>query len=155
VHLLPVGLLSDSLLTVQLCLTKGAWRIDYVALAEISQPLLPIRVHPRAVLKDGREDIEARRLLLDPAQHLITFPGDSYTLKYELPDRNTGYELFLESRGYYLEWIRKEWIAEENPLLLGELFIAPREALKRLAPEFKRVERQMEDCFWRSRYAKP
>jgi hypothetical protein len=155
VHLLPIGLLSDSIVTMQLRLTKGAWRIDYVALAEISEPIAPIRVHPYSVLKQDKEDPDARMKLVDSAQHLITYPGDRYILKYTLPQEHADCELFLESRGYYLEWIRKEWIEEENPLLLGEMFIAPESALKRLAPEFKRVEPQMENCFWRSRYAKP
>lgn len=155
VHLLPMGTLSDSTISVHLRLTKGAWRIDYVALAEISHPLDPIRVHPYSVLKENKGDPDAHTKLLDSTQHLITFPGDCYTLKYALPKEHTDYELFLESRGYYLEWIRKEWIEEENPFLLSEMLVTPESALKRLAPEFKRIEPQMEESFWRSRYAKP
>jgi len=63
--------------------------------------------------------------------------------------------LFLESRGYYLEWIRKEWIAEENPAFLAQMFLNPEAALRRLAPQFKEVEAKMENYFCRSRYAKP
>ncbi len=155
VHLIPLPLLSDTIVNIQLRMAKGTWRIDYVALAELTKPVTPIRIHPYSVFNDGKEDPQARAKLLDSLQHLITFPGDSYTLKYALPAESPDYELFLESRGYYLEWIRKEWVEEQNPLLLAEFFLDPGNALKRLAPEFKRVEPNMEDCFWRSRYAKP
>ncbi len=92
--------------------------------------------------------------LIDPTRKLVTLPGDRYVLKYNLPGDASGYEFFLESRGYYLEWIRQEWIAEENPYLLAEEFITPRLFLKRVAPEFKAVEKEMEICFWNSRYEK-
>jgi hypothetical protein len=154
-HLLPITGAHDSIVDIRLEFTKGSWRIDYTAMAEISVPVTPIRIHPSTVLKEGKEDSRAMAALLDSSRVLITMPGDWYTLKYRLPENGTGYELFLESRGYYLEWIRKEWIAEENPFRLAEMLLAPGNALKRLAPEFKRVEPQMEDCFWRSRYAKP
>lgn len=152
-HLVPLGNLNTS--NVKLRMTKGAWRIDYVALAELSKPVKPTRLHPDIVLQNNQENHEARALLLDSTKLLVTLPGDAYTLKYRLPDADAEYEFFLESRGYYLEWIRKEWIEEENPFLLAEMFLAPERALRRLAPEFKRVEAQMEESFWRSRYAKP
>ncbi len=154
-HLLPLSEQSDSILHIQLHMTKGAWRIDYVALAELSKTVEPIRVHPSSVHYFGKEDSTALLELLDSSRVLVTFPGDCYSLNYNIPDGYNDYEFFLESRGYYLEWIRKEWIVEENQSLLGEIIVSPQKALKRLAPEFKLVEPKMEDCFWRSRYAKP
>ena len=155
IHLISLGEISSRTCKLKLRMTKGAWRIDYVALAELTAPVSPIRIRPYSVRRDGREELEARSLLLDSARVLVTFPGDSYSLHYKLPDAQTHYEFFLESRGYYLEWIRKEWIEEQNPFFLAEMFLAPARALKRLAPEFKRVEAQMEESFWRSKYAKP
>ena len=62
---------------------------------------------------------------------------------------------FLESQGYYLEWMRNEWMAEENALMAAQLFLDPAAALKRLAPEFKHVEPELEASFWRSKYVAP
>ncbi len=154
-HLIPLGNISTAKLRLKLRMTKGTWRIDYVALAELGKTSTPIRLHPYVVLRNGQEDYNARSILLDSTQVLVTLPGDSYILKYKLPDDSSHFEFFLESRGYYLEWIRKEWIEEENPFLLAEMFLAPKRALRRLAPEFKRVEPELENYFWRSRYAKP
>ncbi len=83
---------------------------------------------------------------------MSTLPGDEYTLVYPLPGLESDYEFFLESRGYYLEWMRAEWIAEENPLRAAQLFLDPASALKTMAPEFKQVEADMERVFWSSRY---
>jgi hypothetical protein len=50
--------------------------------------------------------------LLDDSKYLVAYPGDIYHISYELPFENA--ELFLDSRGYYLEWIRDEWIEEQS-----------------------------------------
>lgn len=154
-HLVPLGQLAGESTKIRLRMTKGNWRIDYLRLAVLSQPVNAIRLHPHLVLKDGLEDDQALDILCDSTKVLTALPGDTYTLKYHMPDTSGDYELFLESRGYYLEWIRKEWIEEENPFLLAQMFLDPQTALKRLAPEFKQVEKEMEHCFWRSRYARP
>jgi len=136
-------------------LTQGAWRIDEVALASSVERVDAVRVAPMVVLKNGTPDDTARHRLVDPAQSLVTLPGDCYTLVYDLPRDDAPYDVFLESRGYYLEWIRDAWLEEENPALLAELFMSPEQALRRLAPQYKRIEPGMEQIFWSSRYAQP
>lgn len=138
---------------VRLRMARGAWRIDYVALTTVTGAVEPQRLAPREVFHRGTLAVDARRRLLDPDEALVTFPGDEYTLVYRLPDASREYEFFLESQGYYLEWMREEWIAEENPLEAARLFLDPAGSLKRLAPRFKRVESDLENAFWRSKYA--
>jgi hypothetical protein len=146
-HMLPVGEFAGSTLHVQLRMTKGVWRVDYVGLAELLSVREPIRLQPMSVSKNGEKNERALKLLQDSTQVLVTFPGDTYELRYTLPSTDVEYEFFMESRGYYLEWIREEWIREENPFLLAQTFLDPRTALHRMAPEFKCVEPNMEDCF--------
>ena len=81
-------------------------------------------------------------------------PGDKYELTYDLPPGDD-YELFLDSRGYYLEWMRSEWLREERPLAALRMLVDPAAALRELAPAFKRIEAEAEQLFWRSRYARP
>ncbi len=154
-HLLPLGRQEGERVKVRLRQTKGNWRIDYTALAEMNGTVQPVRLQPALVINQGRPDETARRVLCDTVQALTTLPGDTYTLVYNLPEGGSEYEVFLESRGYYLEWMRLEWQAEESADLLAEFFARPEQALKRMAPEFKKVENQMERNFWGSRYAKP
>ena len=84
----------------------------------------------------------------------MTLPGDEYTLVYDLPDNFGELELFLDSRGYYIEWMREEWLRDEDPARAAMMFFEPEKALRVLAPEFKRREARMEKIFWSSRYAR-
>lgn len=97
-------------------------------------------------------DDAALAALLDAATTLVTLPGDAYDVAYLLPPQPERYELFLESRGYYLEWMRQEWLAEENPWLALRMLADPAGMLRVLAPAYKRGEAGMEEIFWGSRY---
>jgi hypothetical protein len=134
-------------------MAKGAWRIDAAGLVSLGERVSPIRLSPREVRHRGKRDDAARALLIDSAAALTTFPGDRYTLRFHLPAPAERYELFLETKGYYLEWMRSEWMAEENPAQAAALFLDPKGALRRLAPAFKREESKLEAAFWRSKYA--
>jgi len=138
----------------RLRLTRGNWRIDYVALAGLAGRVTPLRIHPTLVRRGHVADSGALAALTDSTRLLTTLPGDEYTLVYRLPADVARYDLFLESRGYYLEWMRDEWWAEENPLRAAGMFLNPAAALRELAPAFKQREAGMENAFWRSRYVR-
>jgi hypothetical protein len=148
----PLPPMDGGPIRIRLQLTRGLWRIDYLALAHLGKPLQPVRVPPSRVQRLGREDPAAWRALVDTGKSLVTLPGDAYDLTYRLPARPREYELFLESRGYYLEWMRREWLAEENLALAAQILLDPARALRVLAPAFKRQEPEMERLFWNSRY---
>jgi hypothetical protein len=152
VRLVPLPPAGDSV-RVRLRLARGAWRLDAAGLASVVEPVTPLRLAPTEVRAGGRPAPDARARLVDTTAALVTFPGDAYDLVYHLPADASGYELFLETRGYYLEWMRSEWLAEENPAHAAQLFLNPAAALRRLAPEFKRAEPDLEAAFWRSKYA--
>lgn len=139
---------------VRLRLTKGNWRLDYLALADLDRDVAPIRLDPVSVMRGDRPDSAALGLLRDTTRALVTLPGDLFTLHYELPEQPERYELFLESRGYYLEWMREEWLKEENPGRSMITLTDPARALRLLAPEYKKLEPDMDRAFWGSQYAK-
>lgn len=134
---------------VRLTMAKGNWKIDQVALVELGDPVAPVAIGPSEVLKDGKPDANALAALLDPARHLVTFPRDAYTLRFDLPPGES--ELFLESRGYYYEWMRPEWLREENAIAALQMLLDPSSALRRLAPTYKSLEPDMDRIFWQSR----
>jgi hypothetical protein len=142
--------LEGSEVRVRLTLTRGNWKIDQVALAELGATVTPIAIEPSEVLRSGRPAPEARAALLRPGAHLVTQPGEDYTLRFHLPAGES--ELFLESRGYYYEWIRQEWLAEESPFEALRAVLDPEGTLRRLAPKYKAVEGTMEETFWRSKF---
>ncbi len=152
-HMLRLPKLNPADPRLRLKLTRGNWRLDYAALAVLEKEVTPVRLSPAFVLRDGVADPEALEALLSDQRTLISMPGDRFDLVYRLPTDGVEYEVFLESRGYYLEWMRKEWMAEEDPLKAALMFRYPALALSYLAPKFKELEPDMEAHFWSSRYA--
>jgi hypothetical protein len=148
VQLLPIPRDAAQSGHVRLSLARGLWRLDYVALAQLEKQVEPVVLLPVEVRHDG-EVIEAK-----PESTLTTLPGDVYEFTFKLPDRPDEQELFLESRGYYIEWMRDEWVREESRLRAAMMFFTPHLALRFLAPQFKTIEPQIEWQFWNSRYAK-
>lgn len=149
---IPLPTMTDNSIKIRLRLTKGLWRIDYIALAELEKELNPMVLNPLRVENSNKIDPKSLKALLDPDQYFTTIRGDVYNLFFTMPDSESAYEWFLESRGYYLEWHRDEWLKNNNELALAELLVFPRRALKRLAPQFKKIEHELEETFWNSRY---
>jgi hypothetical protein len=146
--------IESGVMKLRLRMTKGLWRIDYLALAELDKQADPIRIMPSVALNKGMEDTNCQQHLVHPDSVLVTMPGDEYTLVYPLPGDFQNYELFLESQGYYLEWMRPAWIKEESLERTVMMFTDPEKFLRLIAPEFKKVEPQMEYTFWRSKYVR-
>lgn len=139
-------------LRLRLVTARGAWRFDEASIVRLGDRVEPQRLHPQRVLRGDAEDAAALATIRDPRRALISMPGDTWTFEYALPEDQADSELFLESRGYYLEWMRQEWLAEENPSLALRLFTDPRRAMREMAPAFKCTEAQLDSLFWGSRY---
>ncbi len=153
VKVVPLPTLGPGSHKIKLRLAKGYWRLDYAAVAVLETKVIPKRLQPSMVFRNSNPDQTATDILLDSSRVLVTLPGDAYTLTYILPDDYSNYELFLKSKGYYMEWMRDEWLAEENRGQAAMMFTNPRKALRQLAHKFKETEADMEELFWRSRYA--
>ena len=153
-RVLPFEASGSGPLRVRLRLARGHWRLDSVALADLGEPVLPFRLEPRSVERDGHRDEGARTRLLEGARHVVTHPGDAYRLTFRLPPSEQPLDLFLESEGFYYEWMRGEWLAEEDPPMAALALADPAEALRRLAPAYKTQEGRLEQAFWASRFRK-
>jgi len=138
---------------VRLDLVQGYWRIDEVALVSVSAATEPVALPPTEAIRGGKADPEALARLLDPSVHLHTYPGVEFVLAFDLPEGGSdAFELFLESEGYYYEWMRPEWLAEEDPAMVARSLSQPEEMFRLLAPEFKKRELEMDELFWQSRF---
>ncbi len=146
---------SESDLNVRLKMAKGMWRLDFISLVDIDDEVKPIRIQPQSSTPSELANQNVISLLNNQEKTLVTFPGDQISLQYELPDDYASYDLFLDTQGYYLEWMRETWVAEENYDKVFELLFNPNKYLKDLAPQFKKIEAEMEESFWRSKYALP
>ncbi len=150
-HLIQLPKVKSNVLKVRLRMTKGLWRIDMVNLANTIKEVIPQRIFPASVYKNLSKDEEALAKLLNANEYLVTFPGDVYTINYPVVFES-GKEYFIESEGYYIEWMREEWLQHQNLKLARRMLINPSGYLKRIAPAYKAVEPEMEEVFWNSRY---
>ncbi|MBE0663894.1 MAG: hypothetical protein IH597_15665 [Bacteroidales bacterium] len=149
---IPVGRLdSDAGVRIKLILNKGLWRLDYIALTNIIRQVEPIEIKPDNILSKGEPNPQALKKISDPESYLISMPGDEYKFNFTLPQENADYELFLYSKGYYLEWMREHWLKDKDLTKLAQMVYAPESFLKAEARDFKIYESSMEQAFWNSR----
>ena len=149
VQVIPIGTVRSDTIRVRLTMARGSWRIDYAARARLSAERTATTLDAVAVAGE-RTMSDARRM----PDYLITYPGDEYRFTYVLPREAESYALFLKSRGYYYEWMRGEWLAEQNPMLMAQFALDPRSALRTLAPGFKAAEHGFDQNFWASRFGR-
>lgn len=147
---------SKNKLKIKLELTKGLWRLDFAGLALIETKADPITIYPSEMeIIDGAE-YTLNDIRLDDKDYLLSFPGNEFKFKFDLPKAsdNQDYELFLSSKGYYLEWIRQDWINGKDIPKLTKMLMNDPQTWKDLAIEFKGMEHEMESVFWNSKYSR-
>lgn len=100
---------------VRLSFVADNWRIDHVALAIDAQrgKVRSIPVATARSLEEQRPDIPEYLARPDEA-YLITRPGESVQLGFDVGQSQQSRTFFLASEGYYMEWMRSEWLAEEH-----------------------------------------
>ena len=153
VHLIKLPGTNDKEVRLRLRMTKGLWRLNYLALASLDEKIEPVVVEPSLVRSPLKVNT-AGPLLLNPDDPLVTLPGDEYDIYYDMPEGPDNYEIFLETKGYYIEWMRDTWIEEENLKRAALLFNFPGLFMRIAADDFKKAEPSMEESFWNSRYVR-
>jgi hypothetical protein len=151
-QILPLHNYSNgSKIKIKLRINKGLWRIDYIALTNIKSKVKPFEIAPKLILNKGKIDSSALIAMNNPKKYLISMPGSLYKFIFMLPNPNEDYELFLYSKGYYLEWIRENWLKDKDLVKLKCMFDEPEIYLKNEAKNYKRYETSMEIDFWNSK----
>lgn len=151
-QIIPLKNISNTKdIKLKLVLNKGLWRMDYVALTNILQKVTPIEIEANAILNKGILDQSALNDLNSDKKRLISMPGSEYKFNFILPKENTDYELFLYTKGYYLEWMRDQWIKDKDLFKLYQMVNTPKKYLKDEAKNYKKYETNMEQEFWNSK----
>jgi hypothetical protein len=148
----PLGPVAAGPVRLRLRFARGAWRFDELGLVALGSLVRPITLDPARVERDGVADTLALTRLRDPNRYLVTNRGDQYRIVFDLPADGANLEFFLESTGYYYEWMRPEWLREENPAMLALIAVNPAAALRAMAPGYARLEPRFEELFWASRF---
>jgi hypothetical protein len=154
VHLVPLQEMGTKSINIKLRLTKGLWRVDYLALGKLEKSVEPTIIHPAVVTAISGTEKNRHVQLSDTLNPLVTLPGDIYDLQYVLPVVPEEYEIFLKSKGYYIEWMRESWMKEESLKNAALFFGFPKKYMRVAAADFKKMEPSMENNFWNSKYVK-
>jgi len=150
---LPFEARTQEILNIKLRFSKGLWRLDYAGITDIinaDAQAKTINVSLVTDNKTGNYLIGGELDEIDGSQ-LVTLPTDEYKLDFELPDLDQKYELFLNTNGYYLEWVRKEWTEEKDLKKLRKLIRNDKKVWREIAVDFKKQEADMERLFWSSK----
>lgn len=153
-NIIPLPTITSNKVKIKLKLTKGNWRIDYVGIAEIQEKVKPEKIYVSEIETINGDQFENQILKADDADYLYSFPGNEFVLQFKLPPLENGleHEIFLASKGYYLEWIRSEWLESKEPKKLKKMLLMDKNTWRDLAIEFKSVEDEMEEIFWNSKF---
>ena len=136
---------------IKLILNKGLWRLNYASLTNIKSQVTPIEISPTTITNKGKLDNIALCKINSPDKHLLSMPGSEYKFNFTIPGTNTDYDLFLYSKGYYLEWMREHWIKDKDLLKLKQMVYNPKRYLRKEAKSYKQYEVTMEKAFWNSK----
>lgn len=115
-------------LKVRLSFVADAWRIDQIAVAENAHRAQSRTVPVAGVSgPEGDRDDIPRFLAKSDEEYLITKPQDWLKLSFDVGTVDQGKEraFFLASEGYYMEWMRADWLKHEK----AQTFVPGDEAL--------------------------
>lgn len=149
-QIVPFSSVADGKTKVKLRLNRGLWRIDQLSLAVGMKEVEAIEIKPSKVFYKGAKDASALRQLTNPEKQLLSMPGDEFRLVYQMPDASD-YALYLSSRGYYIQWMRDNWVNMKDMRKLRLMITQPATYLRNEAAAYKSYEAAMEDAFWTSR----
>jgi hypothetical protein len=110
---------SADVARLRLSFTPDNWAIDWVGVSFVSTDAVQRRiVKPDAIaaLRGNGYSLDPGLVAGEDSRYLVTYPGDLYKVSFALPPAVEGMQrsYFLASRGYYIEWMRMDWIAESE-----------------------------------------
>ncbi len=90
------------------------------------------------------------RLLEDDDSYLITYPGQSYNFEFAIEKENDAKEisLFVNSKGFYIEWIRKDWLLPDENESYKEELVLNDKLIHQLYQQWECEKATMEDYFF-------
>jgi len=130
--------------------------IDYIAYEtedDFEDSLIITEMSPKRIINDlgkNQSDI-SYSLQTDDSRFLITNPGESYYLDYEVqmhPEMEIA--IFVRSKGYYTEWLRGDWITTKDSDYRFNLFEVDR-TIARLKESWLENRELLENEFFKTR----
>jgi hypothetical protein len=114
---IPLGEHSDTV-RIRLSCLPDSWSIDWIGLDAGDHGQQELHYVSCSTAKGASEQTGATAIAAiaeDDGSYLVTYPGEWLDLSFNLPP-TTGRQrtMFLYSKGYYVEWVRPEWVRERT-----------------------------------------
>lgn len=143
---------TGSSLKLRLRFPADNWRIDRLALAhEMARPALRTLPLTRLTSLDGQPDSEAfAGVLANDERYLQTQAGQAFIASWDAGAAPSGRErsFLLASQGYYIEWVRRGWIASARDTTT---FRPSDSALQKAILRWSQVQDSLEQRFFATR----
>ena len=144
----PVDAEAGDTLRVRLEFIADNWRLDHAALATDSRrsEMRKIAVTEVRGADDEPLPLAQRNLRSVDDGYLITKPGEHVRLHFDIgePTENRSRSYFMAAEGYYIEWMRKEWLRESSTSTFEPNDQALLTALQRWEPRRDAFRQQFE-----------
>ncbi len=100
-----------------------------------------------------KTNISTKLMNEDDDEYFITYPGENYEIYYDVSDipKDKTRSFFIASDGYYIEWIRKDWIDYGAGIEPDKVFRFGDEAIKQTAVLWKQKRSTFEKHFHESK----
>lgn len=149
----PVPEGESDTIRVRLRFTADNWRIDQVGVASWQPTVARTVPLARVVGADGVDDPSALAAMAVPDErYLQTRPGQRFFAHFDVgPMPAAGDRTFLlASQGYYVEWLRRGWLAPGSASV-SEGFQPGPDAVYRAVARWRDVQEEAERSFYASR----
>ena len=115
---IPLPAVKGDKLQLRLSFVADNWRIDHLALATVVRHAKAKKIPVTQVTSAAGDELrQARRNLhAADAAYVITKPGEYLRLRFDVGEAPHGLKrtYFLAAEGYYIEWMRKDWLETES-----------------------------------------
>jgi hypothetical protein len=147
---------EDKKVKLRLTFLPDNWMIDWIGVSfEQSDQFIIQEIACQQLLKTGGDSLllDSSLLHADDSNYLVTYPAESYLISFRVPKINPGFErtYFLKSKGYYIEWIRKEWFntREADPTYIA--FDLNEKTITETAKRWRSKKTEIEQDFFSSK----
>jgi len=155
-HNTLISLIPEQAEKIKLVMNKGLWSIDYIGLATDIREVKALESDILSVEKIESGKSELLDCWTRADDYLVSMPGDKYLVRWVISGKTAqDNALFLEASGYYIEWMRSNWLQDKDLKQLNTLLNNPKKWLRKQTRDYKKYESQMERDFWNSRYLPP
>jgi hypothetical protein len=136
------------------------WAIDWIGVSFAGTTDYRTRSVTARELIDshGNRNAELKaRLRANDARYLITYPGESYLLKFTVGPVPAGrqHSYFVTSSGFYIEWLRQEWLRHRPTASTAGRFALNDATILQTAKLWLAKKQRFEKAFFESRIIRP